>query len=93
MAKNLETCMVDFIGIFYKHASKDGNAGSLSKSELIELVTQEYPTLAANENKAGILDGIFGKMDSSKDGNVDFTEFMSFNACLCTLLYSHLCPS
>ncbi|XP_073340726.1 ictacalcin-like [Pagrus major] len=65
---------------FNKHAGKDGNAKSLSKKELSELLHAEFPGAAPEcKDKA---DKFFKTLDNDGDGVVSFEEFVSFAAAL-----------
>ncbi|XP_053331590.1 protein S100-G-like [Spea bombifrons] len=90
MAGNLEAIMVGLVAVFKKYAGKDGDAQTLSKSELTELALKEFPTLSKAENKDSVLKGVFGQMDMDGDNKVTFKEFVIFFGCLTIALEEHL---
>ncbi|XP_063295284.1 protein S100-A4-like [Pelobates fuscus] len=90
MSGNLETCMVQICSTFQRYAGKDGDAKTLSKTELVELATKEFPALCSNQNKDEVLKGVFGQLDMDGDGKVDFKEFCIFICCLTMALKEHL---
>ncbi|XP_041649838.1 ictacalcin-like [Cheilinus undulatus] len=66
--------------IFDKYAGRDGDAKSLTKAELSELLRNEIPCSGAPSQAA--LDQFFSNLDSDRDGVVNFTEYVTFVATL-----------
>ncbi|KAG8010040.1 Ictacalcin [Nibea albiflora] len=61
---------------FDEYAGRDGDANTLSKAELSELLHKELPA-GGGIDKAKV-DNFFSMLDNDKDGVVDFTEYVTF---------------
>ncbi|RMC16449.1 hypothetical protein DUI87_06779 [Hirundo rustica rustica] len=74
MTTALEEAMDTLIRIFHHYAGKEGDRYKLSKGELKELLTRPKGPL--------LVDKIMNDLDSNKDNEVDFNEFVILVAAL-----------
>ncbi|XP_073078211.1 protein S100-A12 [Manis javanica] len=72
----LEDYMVGVINIFHQYSIRKGNFDTLSKGELMQLMTQELPNAIKNTKDKAAIDDIFQDLDHDKDGQVSFDEFV-----------------
>uniref|UniRef100_A0A3Q3XFH6 Protein S100 n=1 Tax=Mola mola TaxID=94237 RepID=A0A3Q3XFH6_MOLML len=86
---DVQTAMALLISSFSKYAGKDGNALTLSKAELKDLLQNELAELLGKANDKAAVDRIFSDLDVNKDNSVDFSEFGRMVFCLTVLCHEH----
>ncbi|XP_029435261.1 protein S100-P-like [Rhinatrema bivittatum] len=64
--------------IFTEYSSKDGNPATLSKSECMQLIQERMTGLCDKNVDPKKLQTIMDVMNTNKDTEVDFMEFMIF---------------
>lgn len=74
--------MNTFIRIFHHYSGKEGDRYKLSKRELKELLSRELTDFLCGQNDPHLVDKIMNDLDSNKDNEVDFNEFMTLVATL-----------
>ncbi|XP_077446506.1 uncharacterized protein LOC144066948 [Stigmatopora argus] len=74
MPSQLETAMESLIVVFHRYASQDG---TLSRRELRELMENELSNFLKSQKDPAAVDKIMKDLDTNKDGQVDFEEFVS----------------
>ncbi|NXI72113.1 S100Z protein, partial [Anseranas semipalmata] len=82
MSTPLEDAMNTLIGIFHHYSGKEGDRYKLSRVELKELLTSELTDFLSGQNDPLLVDKIMKDLDSNKDNEVDFNEFMTLVAAL-----------
>ncbi|CAJ1083312.1 ictacalcin-like [Xyrichtys novacula] len=87
---DLTTAMCLIISTFQKYAGKEGDEKSLTKSELKELLQNEFGDLPGKASDKAAVDGIFDDLDQNKDKRVDFEEFGTLIISLTYLCYEFL---
>ncbi|XP_074509689.1 ictacalcin-like [Sebastes fasciatus] len=68
--------------VFDKYAGKDGDSKTLTKNELSELLHKELDMKPSNK---GDVDKFFKALDNDGDGVVNFQEYVTFVAALCSM--------
>ncbi|XP_035020155.2 protein S100-B [Hippoglossus stenolepis] len=68
---------------FEKHAGKDEDCKTLSKSELAELLRSEFPEKG---NSRAVVESFFTTLDNDSNGAVDFKEFVTFVTALAVMM-------
>ncbi|XP_074076608.1 protein S100-A3 [Macrotis lagotis] len=87
MPMTLEKAVAAIVYAFQGYASREGDKYKLSQGELKELILKELPTLAPTSLRECDYNNLLSKMDTNKDCEVDFTEYIQALGCLC--LYCH----
>ncbi|XP_008278606.1 ictacalcin-like [Stegastes partitus] len=88
---DVETAMKLLIKAFHKYSGKEGDASTLTKGELKDLLQTELAGfIGKSTDKAGI-DKIYSNLDSNSDGLVDFTEYVTLVCSITTLCNDYLC--
>ncbi|KAI6058567.1 protein S100-Z [Mergus octosetaceus] len=82
MSTPLEDAMNTLIRIFHHYSGKEGDRYKLSKAELKELLASELTDFLSGQNDPLLVDKIMKDLDSNKDNEVDFNEFMTLVAAL-----------
>ncbi|XP_069633634.1 protein S100-Z isoform X1 [Haliaeetus albicilla] len=82
MSTPLEDAMVTLIRIFHHYSGKEGDRYKLSKGELKELLTSELTDFLSGQKDPLLVDKIMKDLDSNKDNEVDFNEFVILVAAL-----------
>ncbi|NWV84875.1 S100Z protein, partial [Dasyornis broadbenti] len=77
----LEDAMDTLIRIFHHYSGK-GDRYKLSKGELKELLTSELTDFLSGQKDPLLADKIMNDLDSNKDNEVDFNEFVILVAAL-----------
>ncbi|XP_077599833.1 protein S100-A1-like [Stigmatopora nigra] len=77
MPSQLETAMESLIVVFHRYASRDGTPGTLSRRELRELMENELSNFLRSQKDPAAVDKIMKDLDTNRDGQVDFEEFVS----------------
>ncbi|XP_061620350.1 protein S100-P-like [Phyllopteryx taeniolatus] len=88
---NLEMAMCCLGDIFDQYAAAEGNSFTLTKKELRTLIEKELPELyqAAQADPEGL--NLMQGLDSDKDGEVDFQEFMIAMSCVSCISKASRC--
>ncbi|XP_058516915.1 protein S100-A3 [Ochotona princeps] len=87
MARPLEQAIVAAICTFQEYAGRCGDKYKLSQSELKELLQKELPSWTPTESRECDYSKFMSLLDTNKDCEVDFAEFLRALSCLC--LYCH----
>ncbi|XP_026721406.1 protein S100-Z [Athene cunicularia] len=82
MSTPLEDAMDTLIRIFHHYSGKEGDRYKLSKGELKELLTNELTDFLSGQKDPLLVDKIMKDLDSNKDNEVDFNEFLILVAAL-----------
>ncbi|XP_064260747.1 protein S100-Z isoform X2 [Passer domesticus] len=82
MTTPLEDAMDTLIRIFHHYSGKEGDRYKLSKGELKELLTSELTDFLSGQKDPFLVDKIMNDLDSNKDNEVDFNEFVILVAAL-----------
>ncbi|NWR73782.1 S100Z protein, partial [Centropus unirufus] len=82
MSTLLEDAMDTLIRIFHHYSGKEGDRYKLSKGELKELLTSELTDFLSGQKDPFLVDKIMNDLDSNKDNEVDFNEFITLVAAL-----------
>ncbi|KAG7325602.1 hypothetical protein KOW79_010527 [Hemibagrus wyckioides] len=77
MPSDLEKAMESLILVFHRYASKEGNTNTLSRRELRELMENELTNFLKSQKDPGTVDKIMRDLDTNRDGEVSFEEFVS----------------
>ncbi|KAM9434882.1 protein S100-A10a [Clarias gariepinus] len=77
MPSDLEKAMESLILVFHRYASKEGNTNTLSRRELRELMENELSNFLRSQKDPGTVDKIMRDLDTNRDGEVSFEEFVS----------------
>ncbi|MBN3309653.1 S100 calcium binding protein T [Amia ocellicauda] len=72
----LESAMALMIETFHSYSGREGNKFTLSKGELKDLLTNELGSYLGDPKDKATVDRVMNDLDSNKDGEVDFTEFI-----------------
>ncbi|XP_011375997.1 protein S100-A11 isoform X2 [Pteropus vampyrus] len=72
-----ERCIESLIAVFQKYAGRDGNRNSLSKTEFLTFMNTELAAFTKNQKDPGVLDRMMKKLDTNRDGQLDFQEFLN----------------
>ncbi|XP_008565858.1 PREDICTED: protein S100-A12 [Galeopterus variegatus] len=76
----LEDHMEGIINIYHQYSVRVGHFDTLSKGELKQLITKELANTLKNTKDKPTIDKIFQDLDSDRDGQVNFKEFISLVA-------------
>ncbi|XP_038633685.1 protein S100-A1-like [Scyliorhinus canicula] len=93
---DLEMCMQTMMMVFHKYASKDADEKifTLSTKEMKDLLTKELGCFMKGATDAEAVNSIVKKLDSDRDGEVNFQEFVVLVASICVqcndLLIAHV---
>ncbi|XP_037670094.1 protein S100-A3 [Choloepus didactylus] len=87
MASAMEQAVVTIVNAYERHAGIRGDRYTLSQGELKELLQKELPTWCPTELREEDYNKFMSLLDTNKDCQVDFVEYMRAIACLC--LYCH----
>nr|XP_025962557.1 protein S100-Z isoform X1 [Dromaius novaehollandiae] len=82
MSTPLEKAMDTLIRIFHHYSGKGGDRYKLNKGELKELLTSELTDFLSGRKDPLLIDKIMKDLDSNKDNEVDFNEFVILIAAL-----------
>ncbi|NP_001187971.1 protein S100-A10a [Ictalurus punctatus] len=77
MPSDLEKAMESLILVFHRYASREGNTNTLSRRELRELMENELSNFLRSQKDPGTVDKIMRDLDTNRDGEVSFEEFVS----------------
>ncbi|XP_062049611.1 protein S100-A3 isoform X2 [Lepus europaeus] len=87
MARPLEQAVAAIVCTFQEYAGRCGDKHKLCQSELKELLQKELPTWTPTEFRECDYNKFMSVLDTNKDCEVDFAEYVRSLACLC--LYCH----
>uniref|UniRef100_A0A8C5EDP5 Protein S100-G-like n=1 Tax=Gouania willdenowi TaxID=441366 RepID=A0A8C5EDP5_GOUWI len=77
--------MLSLMDIFDRYAANEGDKDTLSKSEVAQLLKNEFPELEP-KSKAQV-EEMFKRLDLNGDSVVDFPEFMGIVAIMTCMLH------
>ncbi|XP_029360630.1 protein S100-G-like [Echeneis naucrates] len=87
-----ESCVMSLTALFYKYASKDGDASTMTKKEVDEMLKCEFPAFYEESKESDVISAL----DQDKDGKMSMAEFMiliSALSCVCKQLIDTLSQS
>ncbi|CAJ1070459.1 protein S100-Z [Xyrichtys novacula] len=82
MPSQLEGAMDALIAVFYNYSGNDGDKYKLNKGELKELLNSELTDFLTSQKDPMLVEKIMNDLDSNKDNEVDFNEFVVLVAAL-----------
>ncbi|XP_054908457.1 protein S100-Z [Poeciliopsis prolifica] len=82
MPSQLEGAMGALITVFYNYSGNDGDKHKLNKGELKELLHSELTDFLTSQKDPMLVEKIMNDLDSNKDNEVDFNEFVVLVAAL-----------
>nr|XP_005288348.1 protein S100-Z isoform X2 [Chrysemys picta bellii] len=82
MPTQLENAMDTLIKIFHHYSGKEGDKYKLNKGELKQLLTSELTDFLSCQKDPQLVDKIMKDLDTNKDNEVDFNEFVILVAAL-----------
>ncbi|CAB1445832.1 unnamed protein product [Pleuronectes platessa] len=82
MPSQLEGAMDALISVFYNYSGNDGDKYKLNKGELKELLNSELTDFLTSQKDPMLVEKIMNDLDSNKDNEVDFNEFVVLVAAL-----------
>ncbi|XP_017163201.1 protein S100-Z isoform X2 [Poecilia reticulata] len=82
MPSQLEGAMGALITVFYNYSGNDGDKHKLNKGELKELLHSELTDFLMSQKDPMLVEKIMNDLDSNKDNEVDFNEFVVLVAAL-----------
>ncbi|XP_070622526.1 protein S100-G-like [Erythrolamprus reginae] len=85
--KTLEQALGEVVGTFQRYCRKDGDRNTLTKDELRSLLQTELPSLQTLEIKGEALEELLTLLDTDRDGEVTFEEYIRFVAAAFTFFH------
>ncbi|XP_062468353.1 protein S100-Z isoform X1 [Pezoporus occidentalis] len=82
MSTPLEDAVDTLVRISHHYSGKEGDRYKLSEGELKELLTRELTDFLSGQKDPHLVDNIMKDLDSNKDNEVDFHEFVILVAAL-----------
>ncbi|XP_032873100.1 protein S100-Z [Amblyraja radiata] len=82
MPSQLEGAMDTLIQVFHNYSGKEGDMYKLNKGELKDLLHHELEHFLAAQKDPSLVDNIMKDLDSNRDNEVDFNEFVILVAAL-----------
>ncbi|XP_043090265.1 protein S100-Z isoform X3 [Onychostoma macrolepis] len=82
MPSKLEGAMDALITVFHNYSGSEGDKYKLSKGELKELLNSELTDFLTSQKDPHLVEKIMNDLDSNKDNEVDFNEFVVLVAAL-----------
>ncbi|TRY64922.1 hypothetical protein DNTS_024611 [Danionella cerebrum] len=82
MPSKLEGAMDALITVFHHYSGSEGDKYKLSKGELKELLSSELTDFLMSQKDPMLVEKIMNDLDSNKDNEVDFNEFVVLVAAL-----------
>ncbi|KAM6902432.1 protein S100-Z [Xenentodon cancila] len=82
MPSQLEGAMDALITVFYNYSGNDGDKHKLNKGELKQLLNSELTDFLTSQKDPMLVEKIMNDLDSNKDNEVDFNEFVVLVAAL-----------
>ncbi|XP_065101798.2 protein S100-A10b [Paramisgurnus dabryanus] len=77
MPSDLERSMETLITVFYRYAGTEGDATTLSRRELRQLMETELSSFLKSQKDPAAVDKIMKDLDANGDGQVNFEEFVA----------------
>ncbi|CAO2598994.1 Protein S100-A3 [Lemmus lemmus] len=87
MSSPLEEALAVMVSTFHKYSGQEGDRFKLSKGEMKELLHKELPSFVGSEFRECDYNKFMSLLDTNKDCEVDFSEYVRSLASLC--LYCH----
>ncbi|XP_004693684.1 PREDICTED: protein S100-A12 [Condylura cristata] len=72
----LEDHLEGIINVYHHYSVRVGDYDTLSRGELKRLITKELANTIKNNKDQATIDKIFQDLDTNKDGEVTFNEFI-----------------
>ncbi|XP_074836848.1 protein S100-A2-like [Carettochelys insculpta] len=85
--QTLQQALAELVCTFQRYARQEGDRFMLSHRELRELLEKELPSLGNVQVKEGAFEELLGILDTDKDREVSFEEYIRFVAVACTLCH------
>ncbi|KAA0719799.1 Protein S100-Z [Triplophysa tibetana] len=82
MPSKLEGAMDALITVFHNYSGSEGDKDKLNKGELKELLNSELTDFLMSQKDPNLVEKIMNDLDSNKDNEVDFNEFVVLVAAL-----------
>ncbi|KAB5549118.1 hypothetical protein PHYPO_G00063630 [Pangasianodon hypophthalmus] len=82
MPSQLEGAMDALIRVFHNYSGNEGDKYKLNKGELKELLNSELTDFLTSQKDPMLVEKIMNDLDSNKDNEVDFNEFVVLVAAL-----------
>ncbi|XP_015219931.1 protein S100-Z [Lepisosteus oculatus] len=82
MPTQLERAMDALINVFHNYSGNEGDKYKLNKGELKQLLNSELTDFLTSQKDPMLVDKIMNDLDSNKDNEVDFNEFVVLVAAL-----------
>nr|XP_020442123.1 protein S100-Z [Monopterus albus] len=82
MPSQLEAAMDALIAVFHHYSGHEGDKYKLNKGELKELLNSELNDFITSQKDPMLVEKIMNDLDSNKDNEVDFNEFVVLVAAL-----------
>ncbi|XP_023569603.1 protein S100-A3 isoform X2 [Octodon degus] len=94
MAQNLEQALATIVVTFQQYCQRSGDKHKLCQAELKELLHKELPTWTPTELRECDYDKLMSALDTNKDCEVDFEEYVHSLGRLCLFCHEHFrgCP-
>nr|XP_060613936.1 protein S100-A4-like [Anolis sagrei ordinatus] len=83
----LEEALGVMVNTFHKYSSREGDPLKLNTDEMKELLVHELPTFVRGKIHEVGLETVMRKLDSNKDGELDFPEYAVFLALVANLCH------
>uniref|UniRef100_G3UBX1 S100 calcium binding protein A3 n=2 Tax=Loxodonta africana TaxID=9785 RepID=G3UBX1_LOXAF len=95
MTRPLEQAVATIVCTFGEYAGRCGDKHKLCQAELKELLQNEMPTWTPMEFQECDYNKFMRVLDTDKDCEVDFAEYVRSLACLCLYCHEYFkdCPS
>ncbi|XP_011931977.1 PREDICTED: protein S100-A3 isoform X1 [Cercocebus atys] len=95
MARPLEQAVAAIVCTFQEYAGRCGDKYKLCQAELKELLQNELATWTPTEFRECDYNKFMSVLDTNKDCEVDFVEYVRSLACLCLYCHEYFkdCPS
>ncbi|XP_023069556.1 protein S100-A3 [Piliocolobus tephrosceles] len=95
MARPLEQAVAAIVCTFQEYAGRCGDKYKLCQEELKELLQKELATWTPTEFRECDYNKFMSVLDTNKDCEVDFVEYVRSLACLCLYCHEYFkdCPS
>ncbi|XP_004693779.1 PREDICTED: protein S100-A3 [Condylura cristata] len=89
MVRPLEQAVAAIVTTFQEYAVRGGDEHKLCQAELKELLQKELPTWTPTEFRERDYEKFMNVLDTNKDCQVDFMEYVRSLACLCTYCHEY----
>ncbi|XP_058015801.1 protein S100-G-like isoform X1 [Ahaetulla prasina] len=85
--QTLEQALGEVVCTFQRYCRKEGDRNTLSKDELRNLLQTELPSLQTLQIKGQALEEMLTLLDTDRDGEVTFEEYIRFVAAAFTFFH------